>query len=418
VRTRSTVVTVVLLASCGLVTGCGDQSAGSDRPSGGTAQAEAAKGWPRFDPPTRFEVAKGVELPEGITAENVLLHGTKAFAGVDEGLLPVDLPTGKPGTLVKAARPPLPVFGNIRDGRLRTPVLAELGGRSVAVVPLLVTIPAQGTTRAGHGIDVVVADAATGEPVSVVQLDLADDDVDDLTVEGSQVLVTGVSGSLVVLLVGDGLGVVLDLATGKETWRRRQFRPGALIGDTVVGVAAQNSYEKQDAVGLAVRDGQKRWTALTGLSLVIHAAGPHFALGTGGHSEGFYAVIRPDGSVADRDDGDFNAMRCRYDQVSVTVCGYDKGLTPVFALDSETHKLLWSLPDEAARRAAPTVTAVWHGMVYGEANDQPVVIDARTGADREVSPGLAPQAVSAHAGLGVSPRSTGGQVVMVHPAAG
>jgi hypothetical protein len=416
VRTRSTVVTILLLASCGLVVACGDEPPGP----GGSAQApDGALGWPRFDPPTRFQVAKGVELPEGVIADNVLLHGTKAFAGVDEGLLPVDLPTGEPGDLVKPERAPLPVFGNIRDGRQRSPVLADLGGRPVVVVPLLVTIPAQGTTRGGSGIDVVVADAVTGKQISVVQVDLADDDINNFSVEGSQVSVVAVSGSIVVLSVGDRQCVVLDLAAGKETWRRRQFQPGALVGDTVIGVAAQNSYEKQDAVGFALRDGQKRWTALAGsLSLRIHATGPNFALATGGSAKGFYAVIRPDGSVTDRQEGNFLLMRCRYDQVSVTVCGYDRGLTPIFALDSKTNALLWSLPDEATRRAAPKVTAVWHGMVYGRANDQPVVIDARTGADREQSPGLAPQAVSAHAGLGVSQRPAGGQLVMVHPAAG
>jgi hypothetical protein len=45
------------------------------------------------------------------------------------------------------------------------------------------------------------------------------------------------------------------------------------------------------------------------------------------------------------------------------------------------------------------VTAAWHGAVYGTAGDKPLVLDAKTGVDREPSPGLAPAAVSGYAGF-------------------
>jgi hypothetical protein len=65
------------------------------------------------------------------------------------------------------------------------------------------------------------------------------------------------------------------------------------------------------------------------------------------------------------------------------------------------------------------VTAVWHGAVYGRANDQPVVLDAKTGADREPSPGIAPVAVNAHGGV-TTVKTAEGLIagLAVHPATG
>lgn len=409
-------VTILLLATGGLVAGCGDDTspvAPATQPT-----TDSAKDWPAFDPPTKFAVAKGVELPAGVYGENVLLNGTMAFVGVDQGLLPFDLTTGKAGAVVKAERTTR-LIEDVQGGRRRVPVLTVLDGRNVVVVPVLISIPAQGTRRAGSGVDLVVADAATGKQVSVVKVDLADGDISNSTELGSRVTVLAVRGGTLVLSVGEGLCVVVDLAAGRELWRRKDFVPGALAGDAVIGVTPAKSYDKRTAVGLALQDGKERWKVLPGTqALEVHNAGPNFAVVTRSETKGFFAVIRPDGSMALRAEGNYIGLWCRYDQVSVTICGFNRGLTPIFALESSTNAMLWKLPDEATRREAPTVTVVWHGMVYGRANGQPVVLDAKTGADREPSPGLAPLAVSANGGVGVSQRSTGGQLVKVHPATG
>lgn len=76
----------------------------------------------------------------------------------------------------------------------------------------------------------------------------------------------------------------------------------------------------------------------------------------------------------------------------------------MFALDATSGELLWQLP--ASGHTAPTVTAVWHGAVYGTAGGTPVVLDAKTGVDREPSPGLAPVAVSGYAGVATSAQDT------------
>lgn len=71
----------------------------------------------------------------------------------------------------------------------------------------------------------------------------------------------------------------------------------------------------------------------------------------------------------------------------------------VLAFDATNAKMFWQLPDEAANRVAPTVTAVWHGAVYGGTANGPVVLDATTGADRSTAPGAAPSWVSEFGGI-------------------
>lgn len=75
----------------------------------------------------------------------------------------------------------------------------------------------------------------------------------------------------------------------------------------------------------------------------------------------------------------------------------------------------WTLPDTGHTRVAPTVTAVWHGAVYGYTDHGPIVLDAATGTDRNDHPGIAAVPLDADADAGVvgasppaaaAPRST------------
>jgi hypothetical protein len=54
-------------------------------------------------------------------------------------------------------------------------------------------------------------------------------------------------------------------------------------------------------------------------------------------------------------------------------------------------------PDSSGR-LVPAVTAFWHGAVYGETQNGPVILDGRTGKDRS-SPGVAPIGVDQYTGL-------------------
>jgi outer membrane protein assembly factor BamB len=88
----------------------------------------------------------------------------------------------------------------------------------------------------------------------------------------------------------------------------------------------------------------------------------------------------------------------------------------VFAVDATSGAFLWQLPDSAANRVAPTVTAVWHGAVYGYTDNGPLVLDARTGADRDDSPGAAPNVVDGF--VGIAPPQVINGPMIAYPAAG
>ncbi|MFF5491812.1 hypothetical protein [Streptomyces virginiae] len=90
------------------------------------------------------------------------------------------------------------------------------------------------------------------------------------------------------------------------------------------------------------------------------------------------------------------AVDCTYDRAATLVC--TKGFA-VVAVDAATGTLLWSLQDGDQGRTPPTVTAVWHGRVYGRGAGGPVVLDARTGADMPTKPEAVPLLVNGYVGL-------------------
>jgi hypothetical protein len=95
----------------------------------------------------------------------------------------------------------------------------------------------------------------------------------------------------------------------------------------------------------------------------------------------------------------------------VTVCS---GPNHTFALTADSAAPLWSLP--AAGRVPPQVSTAWHGAVYGTTVNGPVVVDARTGRDRNPAPGATPAVVDAYLGVGAGSGLLGG--VVVTPATG
>ncbi|MFD3717006.1 PQQ-binding-like beta-propeller repeat protein [Streptomyces sp. NPDC058674] len=74
----------------------------------------------------------------------------------------------------------------------------------------------------------------------------------------------------------------------------------------------------------------------------------------------------------------------------------------VVAVDPASGQQLWQLRDDQDGRKAPTVTAVWHGRVYGTAAGGAVALDARTGRDMPTRPEAAPILVNEFGGLVLS----------------
>lgn len=53
-------------------------------------------------------------------------------------------------------------------------------------------------------------------------------------------------------------------------------------------------------------------------------------------------------------------------------------------------EVAWEPPDKKANYVAPIVSTAWREAVYRRTTNAPVVPDARTGEDRETTPGLTP----------------------------
>ncbi len=404
-----------LLAVAALAAGCTSGPAPAPTPpTPAPASSAAAPTRQSFDPPVRFGPT-GLPLGEG-RAQDVLLYAHTAFVAGETGTTVTDLLTGQAAATLAPTRPPVPRSGGLGRPAGHTPHLVQRGGKPAVVVPYAVSAPASGTTAAKQAVHLLVADAATGEQLAELSVAAtpAEGNGDFTAVAGEYVTVVGAQGNTIVLTIGKQVTVGVDLTTGSVLWRNTALQAVTVLDDTVVGLTAPDAGREQKVIGVGVADGTRRWSTATIRNAELVAAGPAYAvlLAEQDAAKRLYARVSSDGKLTDRATGAYNAgLTCRYDQAAVTVCATGPSL--VFALDATSGKPLWQLP--ATGRSAPTVTAVWHGAVYGTVGDRPVALDAKTGVDREPSPGLAPAAVSGYAGV---TNATQGTALSAYPAVG
>ncbi|MDQ1294915.1 MAG: hypothetical protein QG608_2800, partial [Actinomycetota bacterium] len=69
------------------------------------------------------------------------------------------------------------------------------------------------------------------------------------------------------------------------------------------------------------------------------------------------------------------------------------------AFDTTKNDWTWQIPGKSTDRTAPSVTAVWHGRLYGRVGDRVVMLDLATGRDLLPAPSLAPSEVNVYFGL-------------------
>jgi hypothetical protein len=406
--------TLVMLGGCA-----------ADQPAGvvsSTQQTPPAS--PRFDPPQRF-AAQGSQLPVtgsgGMSAGNpltdplaVTLEGTTAYVTASEGLLVVDTTSKRSPTVIRTQQPPAGVTTNGGGSGFLAPIVTDLGGGTVVLAAFVVTVPGHGTTPAHGAVEILVADAVTHQQAWCADIDLSGLLASDTQPSTAQVL--GVNENIAVIAVtdsGDGVLLGVDVRSRQVVWKQQKVLSAVMGGDSVTGVVAKDAAGvRQQVTGFAVGDGHQLWQQPATYQAVLSAAGPKLVAAGGrdydsGH--GFFRLLdAQSGATVQQVDGDSSDLMCAYDRRSTTVCsGPDS--RRAFAIDAASGAFLWQLPDTAANRVAPTVTAVWHGAVYGYTDNGPLVLDARTGADRNDSPGIAPEAVDEVVGL-APPKGTNGPV--------
>ncbi|MFC1419829.1 hypothetical protein [Streptacidiphilus cavernicola] len=467
---RGAIAAAVLLLACGCGGGTGgggaDGSATLLPTSTLTPPADPAGG--RYNPPTRF-AAHGVRLPTGDGNGNaggtgvpgttgapghsgtstavgtaasplpIALHGADAYIAGTASLEVVDTGTGKTLDTIRPQGRPLAdansATGATAAGPVSAPLVAVIGDStlSLALVPFLVTAAAQGSTPAGTGVELDAVDTSTRQTVWTATVGGLPAWASDGTTADLGATVVGVTGNVAVVRVS-GTGVIgttlgIDLMKHQILWHQDGFAAEAVTGGMAVGRIAAHTGDpigKESAVAaLDATDGTRVWKELDADTVGIGPAAPGKVVVTGtdyGDGSAFaYLVDTADGKKAALPRAGTDPSACTYDGASMLLCtGHDStGLggsgDRLFGLDAASGKLVWQLPT-APGRAVPTVTAAWHGAVYGSTAAGPVVLNARTGADRGSTPGIAPSLLDGDVGL--TAPTTSGAPVTAYPAIG
>ncbi len=290
------------------------------------------------------------------------------------------------------------------DNAAAAPVIAEAGGKRLAVAAFLETVAGQGTAADRLAVELVAMDTATHQAAWTLPLDVPEGVLGQYDARQSATVLDVQGSTAVVAITGDAHGAVLavDLAARKPLWKQTGFLAAAVTGGQVVGVIPKdNGGAMQRLSALNLTDGRTVWSAdADSYETKVGAAGPATVVVSGRDYNSGKDFSRLVDAATGREalgiDGGSGGVRCTYDGRSVTVCTTEG---TVFAVDTASTRQLWKLPDDANQRVAPTVTAVWHGLIYGSTKNGPVILDARTGMDRPGSPQVAPSVVNGYAGL-------------------
>ncbi len=419
-RSRGLLLAAAALAG-GTLTACGsgDDSgaAADDTPSAAAASRAAATSRPVYDPPAKFDTT-GAAMPEGLTENRtdlrnrvtrslpVTLYGGTAYAAAFDHVQAVDTATGDiTATIEPEGTAAAEGTGVTHDAG--PPALVTTGGKPTLVTPFLVRQAGTGTRADHQAVEIAVSDADTAKVLWRLTLRLpewGDDTLNDMTVHA-----VGADGNMGVVTVHDTYGNAvtngIDLVAHRQVWSQDGFAAVAVSGGTAVGPGGNRTGEER-AAGYDIGTGKRLWQGAENIDPDVTAAGPHYAAARAkDFKTGEQTLLLVDpatGATRHRLPAGLGESTCGFDEKSTIVCHGESTETdePVaYGLDATSGKVLWQLPDERTDRIAPEVTSAWHGRVYGETENGPVALDARTGEDAPTSPGIAPVLVNGSAAL-------------------
>lgn len=399
--------------------GCGTAPEAQQPPAQATASAPSER--PTFDPPRTFDVSDPIPLPDSASLSKInlggqrveplplLLDGNRLWISSVDRLEIVDITSGMvTGTLRPAHEPALsPSTQNpfVGGNPAQPPILAGTGAQRRVVTAFAATAPGKGTTPPRPVIEILAVDAGTGREAQRIEIEPSDEDQHELT--RKHPVVVGASGPVVVAQVGTDT-VAVNLDDRREIWRRPDFALGAVAGNVAVGTDAKAAVAR----ALAIESGAERWRTEPAGTITIKPGSAEIVTATGasqGRKQFFRLLDAATGRMLDESTAPSSTaynITCLHDGRSVTIC-QDQRQDWAGAFD-DSGKWLWELPDKKANRVAPTVTTAWHGAVYGRTANGPVILDARTGEDRETAPGLTPWLVNEHAAVASPPDASGG----------
>lgn len=422
-RLAATTALLLLAVGCG---GSGHPDAADSRKADRNAAGRDGEGRKDADalvahePPTRFAPSVPFSVnPSGLDA--VTLDGTKAYTFGSEGgsLIAVDLAssqtigTAEPegslpeGYLPAMRNPPRDLSPSCEQ---RGPAVATVGGKKVALGLFPVVEQGSGTNPDTAAIEMVALDTDSGKTAWRARLDIRQ--------AHTTCHVAGVSGHTAVLVLGGDRAVGVshttygvDLTTGKVVWEQENFE-AQLVQD---GHAVGGTENDDGWVVLASHEaehGKWQWTSSPAADIQIDASvfSPGRLLVKTIMMGAADTVVKlSDGSpqpVEGIGEEFAGVNRCLYDGQSLTFCHMGTDDEAELVAYDANGKRQWRVggPSDDSGRIAPFLTAAYHGLVYGAVErdnrpSQPIVLDGRTGSDRELSPGATPWLVNAYVGL-------------------
>nr|WP_042180558.1 PQQ-binding-like beta-propeller repeat protein [Kibdelosporangium sp. MJ126-NF4]CEL14446.1 hypothetical protein [Kibdelosporangium sp. MJ126-NF4]CTQ88811.1 hypothetical protein [Kibdelosporangium sp. MJ126-NF4] len=363
-----------------------------------------------FDPPKVFEKTDAkFKLPSFNDNEvpTVTLHDGNLYAVSDKGVVGLDGLTGEEMWVspVTTANPTAaPPTDTPAPFVYKDRLYAAVNGRK----------PAQGTTPASPQIQVLAVDLKTGKKdwSTTIDIDMGNQ---SSTGDGKPTVVgvtdTSVVVSYFVSSASIGRSFAIDASSHQVRWTKDQFLAAEVDSGIVVGNGGKPLIsEARSIVGLAEADGAQKWsTDIGGYPSNLMAISPKLVASSrkiysnGDHQFDIIDVTTGKPLVSKTTDVPTTSnysVACFYDQQSLIVCDAKGEHTFAYDVNNVGATPLWEIK-EGADRVAPTVTAVYHGMVYGHGASEPVALDGKTGKDAPDAPGVAPALIDKYLAVDV-----------------
>ena len=391
----------------------------------------------RFDPPKGFPDSSGITVgsADAVVSGGLAysFDGSDTQGGSDDG---DQVPTVHAIALRSGDdrwRRPLPelTFPLTGPGLPPLAVAAAPGGGQLVYYAGIALIKGTGTQADQLMLKAGALDPRTGAPGWSTQVKLPADFVDteeSITGDVEAGIVGADRDHLVVEVLDqtddtDQEPVTFGLSTTSHTllWTASGLDPAGLAGDAVVGVAVGDAFSDSGTPeGLNAQTGKVLWNDSSLTVLTEGESGPPAVVSPsiaafeseGLFSDATYLLSTGNGTIRKTLPDSYT---CMYDQVSIVACyaGEINGAS-LIGFDATTLKQLWKLPDPAGTRIAPELHAAYKGLLYTAADNDDVILNARTGADEVVVP-IAPDLVVPGYGL-VRDDSDGDNALLAYPA--
>ena len=403
---------VALLAGC---SGGGDKSdsKSGDDPGKSTSSTPAAPAVASFDPPKAFLAAAAIGEPaiDKVTKYDIEsgIVGQTAVYATTEGISGTNVAgQGSPWN-VPAQDAPTTTTSDVTK-----PMAVQLNGKDAVAVAFVQRAQGSGTQKARGQINFMWLDPTDGKKLAQVILDLTpalgpDEGADDVLSQAADPatgqLAVGVSPSSEAAAKKAGqFTVYADPATQKGTVIPNLRAVGLLNG--VVAGARGTEQEGSTNLSAALIDATtgavKKNTpiAMNYLSPTGAAAPKHgYLFGhkyvapppgkyQGHYVSSMYSIDLTSGAVAETK---FAASpkqspnySCWSDEQSAVVCNAGQPgsqSNEIIGFDDTTGKKSWGYTSKSGSRVVPAITAAYHGVVYGQAEAEPILMDAKTGQD-------------------------------------